>query len=115
MRESFAATIAAALLTLFMVFLAHLAGFAFAGEPQHAWGLLVTILAAAVSYAAQHDYTNAAVWVAHHQQTTALGYAGPADPDAFQKYQRHQRRGTALHLGAALLVVLAVGLFWLAM
>ena len=84
MRESFAATIAFAVLTLFMVFLAHLAGFAFAGEPQHAWGLLVTILAAAVSYAAQHDYTHASVWLAHHQQTTAPGYAGPADPDAFQ-------------------------------
>lgn len=114
MRESFAATIAFAVLTLFMVFLAHLAGFAFAGEPQHAWGLLVTIGAGATSYAAQHDYTHASVWLAHHQQTTAPGYAGPGDPDAFQKYQRHQRRGTALHLGAALLVVLAVGLFWLA-
>ena len=115
MRESFAATIAFAVLTLFMVFLAHLAGFAFAGEPQHAWGLLVTILAAAVSYAAQHDYTNAAVWVAHHQKTTAPGYSGPADPDAFQKYEGYQRRGTILHLLAVALCMGAVGLFWLAL
>lgn len=114
MRESFAATIGLALLTLFMVFLAHLAGFAFAGEPQHAWGLLVTILAAAVSYAAQRDYTAAANWLSHHQLITLPGYAGPGNPEAYKLYQRHQRRGTILHLAAAFLVLGAVGLFWLA-
>lgn len=100
MNVSFLSTIAFGLLALAMTFTANLVGLALTGNPAFKLGIALALFATFLSYLAQSNFTASAEWLARHRQWTAPGYAGPADPDAYEKHQRRERTGTILQMAA---------------
>lgn len=111
MRESFLATIGFALLALTMTFAANLAGWIVTQAPIYQWGVGLTVLAVAISYGGQKQFTESGCWLDHHRVTTAPGYSGPANPDAYDLHRRHHVAGVAMMSTAVLACGLAVIMF----
>lgn len=111
MNASFLATVAYAMMALAMTFLANLIGYMATGSTAHQLGLVLTITATAAAYLSQSNFTAAAEWLSLHTRWTAPNYAGPADPDAYAKHQRHQKSGTLLQMAAIGAAAIASGCF----
>lgn len=100
MNVSFLATIAFGLLALVMVFTANLIGYMLTGSAAHQLGIALAIAATAASYLAQSNFTAAGEWLSLHMKWTEPNYAGPADPDAWEKHRKRERNGTILQMAA---------------
>lgn len=101
MTHSFIATIAFALLALGGLLLANLVVLVFTGSQWHVWGVVAAILAAFVSYWAQHKFTMAALY-----RDAGLTVAAEAAEMAGGKWQLG-----AVSCGAVALVFFIAGMW----
>jgi len=100
MNQSFTATIHFALLGLAMLFTANLVAAVNLAGVSCVWGVLAAMLAAGLSYTGQHYFTQAAGWLAHHQMAADPAYAGPSNPEAWDRYEFAHNRGVLSQLAA---------------
>lgn len=107
MAQSFLATIAFAILAIVFAFLANLVVLVFTNSQWHVSGVILSILAAAFSYWAQHNFTAASYALAEHRQ------ALPVITDAFAQYERAEALGRLFQYPAIGLLVASVVCFWM--
>ena len=108
MQQSFAATIAFALLAMGMAFLANLAVFVFTATPACAFGVILATGAAGLSYIAQSRFTVAEHHLAQHRKEAGQLVEFP---DAYDQYAGAHQLGTMAQWIAVAFTICSLGTF----